>query len=157
MVERIGDDGVLLPEQRLEDAPVGVEAGSIEDRILRTEVVRNGLFELLVNILAAADEAYGGHAEAPLVHRAFGGTDQTRVVRKPEVIVGAEIEHLPAADLNGGALGRSDDPFGLVKAGSLDFGELPLQVLLNFTVHIVNSFKGFPVINIELLAKVRNF
>ena len=34
VVERIGDDRVLLIQQRLEQAAVGIEAGGVEDRVL---------------------------------------------------------------------------------------------------------------------------
>ena len=37
VVERVGDDRVLLAEQRLEQAAIGVEAGGIEDRVLHAE------------------------------------------------------------------------------------------------------------------------
>ena len=41
VVERIGDDRVFLAEQRLEQAAVGVEAGGVEDGVLRAEEVRD--------------------------------------------------------------------------------------------------------------------
>jgi hypothetical protein len=37
VVERVGDDRVLLAEQRLEQAAVGVEARRVEDRVLGAE------------------------------------------------------------------------------------------------------------------------
>jgi hypothetical protein len=37
VVERVGDDRVLLAEQRLEEAAVGVEAGPVEDGVLGPE------------------------------------------------------------------------------------------------------------------------
>ena len=136
VVECVGDDGVLLGEERLEHAAVGVEAGGVEDRVLRAEVVGDGLFQLLVDVLAAADETHGRHAEAAAVHGLLGRFDQAFVVRQSEVVVGAEVQHLAACHLDLGPLGRLDDPFLLVKPRSLDFGEFPLQVFLDFPVHI---------------------
>ena len=67
MVELVGDDGVLLPEQCLEQAAIGVEAGGIEDRVVGLEPGRELVLELLVNRLGAADEADRGHAVAPAI------------------------------------------------------------------------------------------
>ena len=91
VVQGVGDDGVLLAEERFEDTPVGIETGGVENRVLRAEIVGNGLFELLVDVLAAADEAHRRHAVAAAVHGFFRRLDQARVVRKPEVVVGAEV------------------------------------------------------------------
>ena len=40
VVELVGDDGVFVVEQRLEQAAVGVEAGAVEDRVLGAEETR---------------------------------------------------------------------------------------------------------------------
>ncbi|KAG1589101.1 hypothetical protein G6F46_014651 [Rhizopus delemar] len=64
MVQRVGDDRVVLAQQRFEQATVGVEAGGIEDRVLLAEEVGALLLQLLVQILGATDEAHRGHAEA---------------------------------------------------------------------------------------------
>ncbi len=37
VVQLVGDHGVLLVEQRLEETPVGVEAGRVQDRVLGAE------------------------------------------------------------------------------------------------------------------------
>ena len=49
VVERVGDDRVLLAEQRLEEPAVGVEARGVEDRVLGAEEARDGRLELLVD------------------------------------------------------------------------------------------------------------
>ena len=81
VVQRVGDDGVLLRKERFEHAAVGVEAGGVENRVLRAEIVGYYLFQLLVDVLAAADETHGRHTVTAVVHGAFGGFDQPRVVR----------------------------------------------------------------------------
>ena len=48
VVERVGDDRVLLAEQRLEQAAVRVEARAVEDRVLGAEELRDRGLELLV-------------------------------------------------------------------------------------------------------------
>ena len=89
-----------------------------------------------MNVLAAADETHGRHAEAAFVHGTLGGVDEAPVVRQPEVVVGTEIQNLPTCNLDLGPLGRLDDPFPFIEPCGLDFGELMLQVLFDFSVHI---------------------
>ena len=72
VVERVGDDRVLLAEQRLEEAAVRVEARRVEDRVVRPEERRERLLELAVAVLRAADEAHGRQAVAALVERRLG-------------------------------------------------------------------------------------
>ena len=135
MIQRIGDDGILFAEERFEDAAVRIEAGRIENRILGAEVVGDGLFEFFVQVLAAADEPYGRHAESPCVHRPLGRFDEPRVIRKSQVVVGAEIQYFAACYLDFGALRRADDAFVFVETGGFDFGQFLLQIFLDFSVH----------------------
>ena len=94
MVQRVGDDRVLLAEQRLEQAAIGVEAGAVEDRVLHAEEGGNLRLELLVLLLRAADEAHRGHAVAVAVERRLGRLAQFGAVGEAEIVVGAEIQHL---------------------------------------------------------------
>ena len=75
----IGDDRVVLrPEQRLEDAAVGVETGGEQNRVVLAEVASDGLLEFAMQGLRAADEAHRGHAEAEFVERLLGRGDDVR-------------------------------------------------------------------------------
>ena len=67
VVQLVGDDGVLGPQDGLEEAAVGVEAGGVKDGVLLANEPGDTPFQLLVDVLGAADEADGGKAEAPLV------------------------------------------------------------------------------------------
>jgi hypothetical protein len=117
VVQRVGNDGVLFAQQRLEQAAVGVEAGGIEDGVLGAEEFGDLLFQLLVQILRAADEAHRRHAEAVRVQRILGGLDHLRMIGQAEVIVGAEVQHLAATgQLDLGGLRRGDDALGLEQA-----------------------------------------
>ena len=51
VVQRIGDDRVLLAEQGFEHPAVGVECGRIEDGVLEAEPVGHSPFEVLVQSL----------------------------------------------------------------------------------------------------------
>ena len=88
MVEAVRYDGILLPEQRLEHAAIGIETGGIENGILHAEISGNRMFELAVQVRGSADEAHGGHAEAMAVERRLCCRDQLRAVGEAEVIIG---------------------------------------------------------------------
>ena len=76
MVESVGDDRILGAEQRLEEASVGVEAGTVQDGVLHPEEAGEARFQRLVRFLGAADEADRGHAVALAVEGLFRGGDQ---------------------------------------------------------------------------------
>ena len=80
MVEGVGDDGVLLAEERLEEAAVGVETGAVKDRVVRPEEAGDGGLEVLVHVLRTANESHGRHTESALLHGACGGLDEARIV-----------------------------------------------------------------------------
>ena len=85
-------------------AGVGGLAGILGD-------LGDGRLQLLVQVLGAADEAYRGHPETVAVHAGFRRGNQFRVVREAEIVIGAEVNHLAAADGDIRLLRRSDDPF----------------------------------------------
>ena len=125
VVQLIGNDRVLRPEQRLEQAAVGVEAGGVKDGVFGAEELADLGLELLVDALGAADEADAGHAVAPLVNGRLRRRRDRRMLRQPQVIVGAQVEHrLAVGHADGGALGRDDDAFALVCAGGANTRQL---------------------------------
>jgi hypothetical protein len=117
MIERIRDDGVLLPEQRLEQPAVGLEARGIENDVLLLDIARDRLLEPAVQIRRAADEAHRRHAEAVAVQRLLGRGNEARIIGKAEIVVGTEIENLALGavdcDPDVAGLRRHDRPFGL--------------------------------------------
>jgi len=120
VVERVRDDDVLLAEQRLEQAAIGVEAGAVEDRVVEAEEAGDARLQLLVFLLGAADEAHRGHAVAVAVESCLRSVADLLVVGEAEIVVGAEVQHRAAAgDLDLGRLHGGDDPLGLVEAGGL--------------------------------------
>jgi hypothetical protein len=60
----VGDEHVLLAEQRLEHARIGVHAGRKQQRVLGAEERREPPLELAVDVLRSADEPHGRHAVA---------------------------------------------------------------------------------------------
>mmetsp|Transcript_49423 Transcript_49423/g.122833 ORF Transcript_49423/g.122833 Transcript_49423/m.122833 type:complete len:400 (+) Transcript_49423:187-1386(+) len=93
VVERIGEHGVLLRQDGLEETCVGVETGGEEDGVLCAVEGGDGVLELLVDVLRAADEAHARHAQPVRRERLLRDLDEPRVVGEAEVVVGAEVEH----------------------------------------------------------------
>ncbi len=96
MVERVGDDRVVLAQDRLEQPAVGVEAGGVEDRVVGAEEAREGVFEVFVQGLGPADEAHRRHAIAVAIHRLGGRPPEAFVVGQAQVVVGTEVDDLGA-------------------------------------------------------------
>src|SRR5262249_50018161 len=82
-------------------------------------------------------EADRGHAVAPLFKTGLRGGLHLRLLRKAEIIVGAEIdEPAAAAHAHLGALRRRDDTLFLVEAGFANARELTLKMLFERAVHV---------------------
>ncbi len=58
MVQRIGNDRVLLIEQWLEHAAVGIERRRVQNRVFHVEEFGQRALQLLVHGLGTANEAY---------------------------------------------------------------------------------------------------
>ena len=132
MIKFIGDDGVLRTQQRFEQSGVCVEAGRVKNRVVGAEKLTEFGFELLVDALSAADEPDGRQAITPLVQRFVGGFDHGRMLRQSEIIVRAQVEHIPAvAHTNARVLRRGNNALSLVKPGLSNLVQLPRQMLLH--------------------------
>jgi hypothetical protein len=135
VIELVGDDRVLLVEQRLEEAAVGVEAGAEEDRVVGAEKRGQTLFELAVERLRPADEAHRRHPVAPAFEGLVCGLDHRRMAREAEVVVGAQVEELPSVDADVRALRRAHHVLGLVEPGLAHFCKPAHQVVAQCSVH----------------------
>jgi hypothetical protein len=123
VVQAVGDDGVVLAQQGFEQAAVGVEGGGEQDGVLETQIAGDGRFQLLVDLQRAADEADRGRAGAPLLLSGDPGLDDPLVARQAQIVVGAEVQHVAAGDLDHRPLARGDDAFGLGQALGVDLGQ----------------------------------
>jgi hypothetical protein len=131
VVQRVGDDRVVLAQQRLEQAAVGVEGGGVEDGVLGAQEARQALLELLVDVLRAADEAHRAHPVAVRAQRLVRRFDHLRVRGQPEVVVRAQVDQLAAVgQLHERALRRGDDALALEQARGADPVEFGLDVLV---------------------------
>jgi hypothetical protein len=54
MIQFIGDDSVFRLQERLKQPAVGIEAGTVEDAVFRSQEGAQTLFQLLVNGLCTA-------------------------------------------------------------------------------------------------------
>src|SRR5207244_2781676 len=94
----------------------------------------DGSFEALVQILRAADKAHRGQTVAVMVEAVVGGGDEGRVVGQAKVVVGAEVDDLVAADLDGRSLGALQLALALVQAALAKVLQLRLQDLTQVLV-----------------------
>src|SRR6185437_393374 len=140
MVQLIRDDSVLFSEQRFENSAVGIESRGIEDGIFHTEEGRQFPFELAMNILRSANEAYAAHAVSPDIDGLFGRLRDFGMRRQTEIIVGAEIQHFFAAHRYFRPLGAGNDAFGLEKSGSFYLFQLGGDTFHEGGVHSMVSF-----------------
>ncbi len=92
VVQFIGNDGILLVEQRFEKPAVRVEAGAIENRVLGAQEVRQPFFQFLVNGLRAADKTNAGEPVAPVVKGFPRRLHDGRVIRQAQIVIGTEIQ-----------------------------------------------------------------
>ena len=93
MVELVRDDRVFFAEQSFEQAPIGVKAGRVQNRIFHTEKIRKSVFQFLMNQLRSADKAHRGKAVAPAFQPGFGGGNDIRMLCQPEIIIRAQVQH----------------------------------------------------------------
>jgi hypothetical protein len=117
VVQRIGDDGVVLVEQRFEHAAVGVEGRRVQDGVLGAEEFGDGLLQLFVHGLGAADEAHRRQAVAVFFRCVDGSLRHPLLAGQAEVVVGAHIDQGAAIFAHHfRALARSQHAFRLVQA-----------------------------------------
>mmetsp|Transcript_78788 Transcript_78788/g.219008 ORF Transcript_78788/g.219008 Transcript_78788/m.219008 type:complete len:389 (-) Transcript_78788:393-1559(-) len=136
VVQCVADDGVLLAEQGLEQAAVGVEGRGIEDGVLAADEAGDALLQRLVQVLGAADEAHRRQAEAMSAQRLVRRLDDLRMAGQAQVVVGTEVDDLAAVGrLHHRALRRGDDALGLEEASGADAVEFGLQVLVESLAH----------------------
>ena len=135
VVQAVGDDGVLGPEQGFEDAAVGVKGGREQDRVLEAEIVGDGALQLLVDLQRTADEADRGRACAPFPLRFDPRLRHPLVASEAEIIVGAEVKDVAAADLDHRPLAGGDDAFGLGQALGVDIGEFRADAVVETGCH----------------------
>ena len=140
VIQRIADDRIALIEQRLEQSAVGVEARGIENRVFHAEVAAQALLELAVHALRSANEAHRRDTVAVAPERIVRGLEHRRVIREPEVIVGAQIDHLAAVgEPDDGSLRRSDDALALQQSCGLERLRLALEPFTKILEHSIPS------------------
>jgi len=113
VIQLVGDDDVLLAEQRGDEAFVRVPAAHVAEGRLAPHEPCERLFELAVNGEGAADEAHGAGSGPELVQGALAAGDHLRLVAESQIVVGRENHDL-AAPFHPGACGLR--PFEVVEA-----------------------------------------
>ena len=93
VVEAVGEDDILAPDQWGEGGLVGDEAALDVERILDIFEFCDGPFEFLVDGERSGDGAHRRRPGTEAVDGGFGGVFQAVVVGQAEIVVGAEVEH----------------------------------------------------------------
>ena len=155
VVEGVGDDRVVLAEQRLEEPGVGVEAGRVENRVLATEECADPRLELAVDVLRTADEAHRRHAVAALAQHVARRRQHGGMVGQAEVVVGTQVEQLaPVGQRHVRPLRRGDHALLLGQPGLRDLIELALELLPHsFEHHCSQSSTTLPLSPLAAIAK----
>ena len=114
MIQLIRNHSILFTQQRFEQSPVGIEAGTVQNCVVRLQKAADFLLQSPVNGLRSADETHGRHAISPPIQSRVGGLQNGRMIGKTEVVVRTQIDHFTAVrKTNVCVLRRINGPFRL--------------------------------------------
>ena len=136
VIQFVGDDRVLFSEERLEESTVRIEARCVENRVLGSQEFTELLFKFLMDALRSADESHRRQTESPFLESLVSGFDDFRVIRQPEIVVRAHVEHVARRDIDVSILRALDDAFVFIKTRIGDLSENSRVMFLRFSVHI---------------------
>ena len=134
VIERVADYGVLGAEYGLEQARIRVEARRVEDRVLGAHELAQAPLEVLVDLLSAADEPDGGHAEAVVAHAVGYRLEHVGMAGEAQVVVGAEVDQVSFGRVDLRPLGGFDQLLTLVETAVADVLQLVLEPRLDVAV-----------------------
>ena len=120
MVQSITNDSIFWAKNSLEEASISIKTTWEEDRIIGFIIVSNDFLQIFVDILSATDEADGAHSKTMRIQSILCGLDKTRMVGKPQIVVGTKIEDTFIVGGNFGGLRACDNPFTFVSACLFD-------------------------------------
>ena len=83
MHQPVGDHHILVAEERLEDAPVGIHARGGQQGGLGARGSREPLLQLAMDVLRAADEAHRGHPVAAMSNPAWAAVTTSGWLESP--------------------------------------------------------------------------
>ena len=98
VVQLVLDDGAVPPQQRGEDAEVGLIAGAEDQRGFLAHVRRQPIFQLLVQIEGAVQKAASRAAGAIAVEGNLGALEDIRMMSQAEIVVRADHDLALAPD-----------------------------------------------------------
>ena len=101
VVQLVRDHSVLSVEQSLEETSVGIETRGVQNAILHSVELGNQVLQLLVHIGGSANETHRGESESMGIQSLLGSLDQIGTVGETQVVVGAEVQDLLVASLDG--------------------------------------------------------
>src|SRR5688500_2923315 len=106
VIERIGDDEVVLLDDRRGETLVGVPRRYVAERRFGTDEIGDRPLEIAVNRERATDEAYAPRSSSEIFQAVESRRDYCWITAQPEVVVGGEDHDVAAPfHLYAGVLG----------------------------------------------------
>ena len=140
MIEFVGNDGVVLFEQRFKQSAVGVKARSVKYRVFRSQKGAKLGLQLFMNGLRATDKTHARQPIAPLIQGFARRTHNRRMVSQAEVVIGAHVQYTGlTAHTHFSLLGAGHLTFALIETGFFNPGNLFRQKRRHVLVHLVLS------------------
>jgi hypothetical protein len=128
VVQTVADHRVFRVQNRFEEPRIGIETGTVQNRVLCAIIARNPVFQLFMQRLCPADKPHRTHPEPEIIHRVFGRLNYRRVVRKPQIVIRTEIQSGAGWRLDEHLLGGQDLTFGFVGARRMHQGKFGLEL-----------------------------
>ena len=110
MIEPVGEHGVVPVEERGDDAEVGHVAGREDQRAGHADELGEPFLQFIVGGVMAADEVRRTRTHAERLRTLAGRRDEPGIGSQAEIVVRAEAEQLPPADLDAGSERTLHDP-----------------------------------------------
>ena len=130
VIQFIADHSILFRKQRLENTGVRVKTGRVQNRVFRSQKCTKPRFKFPVDLLRTTDETHRGKAVAPSIKGRMRRGDDGRMIRKPEIVIGAEIQDRAAiSGFDPGVLRSGNNAFTLQQTGGFDAAERLLQMI----------------------------
>ena len=122
MVQAIGYHGVIRRKKSLIKTSICIKAGRVENGVFCSKKSGDPLFKLTVKRLGATDETHRSCSKTPPLERLTSGFHNSRMTRKPQIVVRAHVEDLPTIiQPDHHVLRGTDQFFALIQTPFLDF------------------------------------
>ncbi len=135
MIQLVRNHRIFRIQQCLEQPAIRIETRSIKDRIFRAKERRQPLFQLFMNRLRPTNKPNARHPIAPLVQSPVRRFQNRRMIRQPQIVVGAHVQDFRATRCDFRLLRTFNHTLALEQTRLLDAAQLLLDKPLIISVH----------------------